>query len=405
MLLAGLGLVPLGAEVRAQSDPGDTTPPSDRIARLQTALDDGSVTLEFDSEHGYLPALLDELSIPASSQVLPFARSSFQIFQISPETPRAIYFSDDVYIGRVLGVPILELVAVDGRRGPVFYTLDETPEALPRFERDTGDCILCHDSSRTPGLQVPRLLMLSVLPDQDGTAIGRAALSTTDRSPFSERWGGWYVTGTHGDQYHLGNRTIGEEVRVDPVSNTIDIRDAIAHLDLASGANVTDLSDRFDTARYLTPHSDIVALMVLGHQTHVLNLIARANYEATTPERIEESAQSLLEAMLFVGETPLEGPVRGTSDFAEEFSNRGPRDRNGRSLRDLDLERRLFRYPLSFMVYSEAFNALTAPVKDRVRGRLFDVLEGRDTGGRFAHISSEDRTAIWEILADTKPDL
>jgi hypothetical protein len=379
--------------------------PSDRIARLQQAIDSGQVELEFDEELGYLPALLEELSIPVSSQVMPFARNSFQIFQISPSTPRALYFSDDVYIGKVLGVPVLEFTAVDPEIGPVFYTLDEEPDQPVRFVRDTMDCILCHDSSRTPGINVPRLLVLSVLPDSEGAALGRAALSTTDRSPFSERWGGWYVTGTHGNQHHLGNLIVSPNaVDLDPVNNTIDMRREVAGLDLEAGANVTDLGDRFDTSRHLTPHSDIVALMVLGHQTHVLNLIARANYEsASRPDGVSEAVESLLDAMLFVGETVLEGPIEGTSDFTSKFPRRGPTDSSGRSLRDLDLERRLFRYPLSFLIYSEAFDALNEPVKQRFRTRLFDVLEGRDASGRFTRLSTEDRAAILGILADTKP--
>ena len=402
---ASIAASPAATMAQESSVPGRDRAPSDRIARLQQAIDDGRVALNFDAEHGYLPALLEELSIPVSSQVMPFARSSFQIFQVSPKTPRAIYYTDDVYIGRVSGLPVLELAAVDPRIGPVFYTLEETPDAPVQFERNTRDCLACHDSSRTPGLQVPRLLVLSVLPDRDGTALGRAALTTTDRSPFEERWGGWYVTGTHGDQHHLGNLTVtADTLQFDGFDNTIDIRRELAGLDNAAGANVTDLGGRIDTSQYLRPDSDIVSLMVLGHQTHVLNLIARANHEsAIRPNGVDEAAESLVEAMLFVGEAALEGPVQGTSEFARDFSSRGPADRAGRSLRDLDLERRLFRYPLSFLIYSDAFDALTPPVKTRVRDRLFEVLEGIDASERFDHLSDADRADILQILADTKP--
>ena len=310
---ASVAVSPAAAMAQESAVPGRDGVPSDRIARLQQAIDDGRVALNFDAEHGYLPALLEEFSIPVSSQVMPFARSSFQIFQVSPKTPRAIYYTDDVYIGRVSGLPVLELAAVDPRIGPVFYTLEETPDAPVRFERNTRDCLVCHDSSRTPGLQVPRLLVLSVLPDGDGTALGRAALTTTDRSPFEERWGGWYVTGTHGDQRHLGNLTVtADTLQFDGFDNTIDIRRELAGVDNADGANVTDLSGRFDTGRYLRPDSDIVSLMVLGHQTHVLNLIARANHEsANRPNGVEEAAESLVEAMLFVGGSRSRGARTG----------------------------------------------------------------------------------------------
>ena len=110
----------------------------------------------------------------------------------------------------------------------------------------------------------------------------------------------------------------------------------------------------------------------------------------------------LLRAMLFVKAAPLAVPVKGTSAFASEFANAGPRDKNGRSLRDLDLERRVFKYPLSYLIYSESFDALPAIVKDRVYQRLREVLTGADTNPEFAHLSSADRTAILEILKDTK---
>jgi hypothetical protein len=394
---------------------------NDPIARLQQAIDDGLESLEFDDAHGYLPALLDRLEIPVSSQVLPFARSSFQIFQISPEAPRALYFNDDVYIGRVLGIPTLEFAAIDPEVGVVFYTLEEDEEQSPQFVLQDRDCIICHDSSRTPGIQIPRLLVLSVLPNADGSAIGRAALNTTDQSPFDERWGGWYVTGTHGDRFHLGNLTVNEDsVDKDLQTNAIDIRREIDRIGPSERANLLDLSDRFDTSRYLTPDSDIVALMVLGHQTHVLNLIMRANYEAgaairedeaagrpiseTTMTLVDDAAEGLVRSMLFVDAAPLTGPVVGTSSFASQFADPGPFDSRGRSLRELDLERRLFQYPLSFVIYSESFDALPDLVKDRVVERLSEVLEGQDSSEEFAHLEALDRRAILEILRDTKPE-
>jgi hypothetical protein len=66
----------------------------------------------------------------------------------------------------------------------------------------------------------------------------------------------------------------------------------------------------------------------------------------------------LLRSMLFSDEARLEAPMRGTSTFASEFAATGPRDSAGRSLKDLDLNHRLFRYPCSFLIYSDAFNAL-----------------------------------------------
>jgi len=99
---------------------------------------------------------------------------------------------------------------------------------------------------------------------------------------------------------------------------------------------------------------------------------------------------------------PLDGPVKGTSAFAEEFPKAGPRDAKGRSLRDLDLTDRLFKYPLSYLVYSEAFDALPAATKTYVYERLHAVLDGTDTAPEFAHLTPADRQALSEILSETK---
>ena len=228
----------------------------DAVARLQRKLDSGEVTLGFDADRGYLASLLKNLDIPVSSQLLVFSKSSAQMSGISPSRPRAIYFNDEVYVGWVQE-GALELAAVDPASGPFFYTLTQEGTAKPTFERHTSSCVGCHDSSEDPARLIPRLLKLSVVPDREGRAIQSAALATIDRSPFKERWGGWYVTGTHGRQVHMGNQTFRE-----PEGDFGSIPEFIANVDLTPGANVTDLAGRFDTKRYLTPHSDIVALMV-----------------------------------------------------------------------------------------------------------------------------------------------
>jgi hypothetical protein len=380
----------------------------DPVARLQQKIDNGEVVLQFDAKHGYLSSLLKDLNIPVSSQSLVFSKSSEQEAVISPQTPRALYFNDDVYVGWVQGGAI-ELAAVDPKSGSFFYTLTQENNPHPKFERHTTNCVGCHDSSEDPSRLIPRLLMLSVLPDRQGKAINAAAVVTTDRSPFRERWGGWYVTGTHGKQTHMGNQTFSA-----PAREITSIPDYIANLDLTPGANVTDLSSRFDTRPYLVPHSDIVALMVLAHQTHVHNLITFATYrlqaalesdaKAETASLVKELAEPVVRAMLFSGETALTDPIAGTSGFAAEFVKPGPRDSRGRSLRDLDLKTRLLRYPLSYVIYSDAFNQMPAALKDYVYRRLREVLNGEDKSAAFAHLSASDRENILAILKDTKPE-
>jgi hypothetical protein len=168
-------------------------------------------------------------------------------------------------------------------------------------------------------------------------------------------------------------------------------------LDTAAGANVTDLSTLFDVKPYVTPHSDIVALMVLEHQSHMQNLLTRSGFDArmalwynealnkafnekpdhrseSTSRRLKNAAESLLRYLLFVDEISLTAPVEGTSGFAAEFAARGPRDKQGRSLRDFDLQTRIFKYPCSYLIYGQQFRDLPAEVKEPFFRRLHEIL-------------------------------
>ena len=109
--------------------------------------------------------------------------------------------------------------------------------------------------------------------------------------------------------------------------------------------------------------------------------------------------------MLFVEEAPIPDPITSVSTFSKAFPESGLRDKRGRSLRDFDLQKRLFRYPLSYMIYSEVFDAMPAAVRNRIYQRLYDVLSGKDQTPKFARLSPNDRSAILEILQDTKPGL
>src|SRR5437870_27726 len=377
-------------------------------ADLAQQIQTGKIVLNYDETHGYLRSLLKQLNVPISSQTLVFSKSSFQLSQIGPEAPRAVYFNDDVYVGWVNHGQFIEIAEVDPETGPVFYKLTQEYDPYPLLQRETEECLVCHDTFQT-STPVPRLLMLSVLPNPEGNALKAAALITNDQSPLRERWGGWYVTGTHGMQRHLGNTLV--RARADDVD---DMKKFIARMDLSVGANVTDLRSKFDTKEYLSPHSDIVALMVLAHQTHVHNMITSGVYEirdAITQglsgekmaDAVKDAGERIVRAMLFVSEAQLTEPIRGTSSFAEEFMKRGPRDSKGRSLRDLDLQHRLLRYPLSYLIYSKSFDAMPGELKDYVNRRVREVLTGEDKSADFQHLSAEDWTAILEILRETKP--
>ncbi len=384
-----------------------TSTPTDPVAKLKARVERGEVELSYDARNGYLASLLRELDIDISSQLLVASKTSLQIDYISPTTPRAIYFNDSVYVGWVQGSPAIELSSVDPKLGAVFYTVENEPGKGAKFDHKMGVCLQCHNPS------LPSHVMTSVIPDPRGLPVFTAGLfSTSDQSPLPERWGGWYVTGTHGGQVHMGN-LIADVPPSPPGISRVKVK-----VDRSEGANMTKLAaEKVDTSPYLGSYSDIVALMVLGHQVNVSNQITNLGYETRkvlqergagdlspdASKRIEDAVESLVRAMLFTGEVTLTSPIDGTSGFSDHFASRGPWDDKGRSLRQLDLNRRLFRYPLSYLIYSESFQALPEVARGQVYLRLWEVLEGGDTGDTFAHLSGRDRTAILEILEETEP--
>jgi len=412
IMIVAVAILPVNAQYSFDEKPiqYNRTNATDRVARLAAKIDSGEVKLEADDQGDYLASILKELDIPVSSQALVFSKTSLQVHRISPETPRAIYFNDDVYVGWVQDGYMIEFAAMDDSLGGVFYSM-RLDGRSPNLLRDRGGCLACHASQRTS--RVPGFFIRSVFPRTDGRT--RETGTVTDhRSPLEGRWGGWYVTGTHGELRHLGN-----EFADDP--------DDPDWIDRESGANVTSLSDRLELKPYLSPHSDVVALMVMEHQMQMQNYITLANYETrkalasdqdsspdnqeatgvlskASEDRIAIAGDKLVEYLLFCGEPKFPAPVKGTSPFAEEFSNRGPLDSKGRGLRQFDLQSRLFRYPCSYLIYSSGFDALPQPMAHYVRDRVLKILRGEDTSGRFSHLSAGDRSAILEILEATKPD-
>jgi hypothetical protein len=411
----------LSAAARGETPPDYFTGPvDDAVARLQKRIDSGEVRLEPNNRNGYLESVLKLLGVPPSSQSLVFSKTSMQRNRINPANPRAIFFEDDTYVGFVPGADLLELAATDPNLGTIFYSLTQpssaaAADAKPKFVRQTHRCLACHGST-TP-TDVPGLLVRSVYPDAAGLPVlSLGTYLTTQESPWSERFGGWYVTGKHGAARHMGNVLVANE------------SEPHGAIDREAGANVTDLSKKIDVSKYPSPGSDLVALMVLEHQAETHNVLARANADAraalrdeatmnqalgrptgyrseTTTGRIKSAGEALVRQFLFADEPELVDPIEGTSGFAADFESKGPRDSMGRSLRQLDLKRRVFRFPLSYLIYSESFDALPGDMKDYVYRRLWDVLNGAEESGDFAHLKRSSRRAIVEILAQTKKGL
>jgi len=371
-----------------------TTPVTDPIAELDRKLASGEVRLQSDGRSGYLKSVLAALNVPVESQMLVFSKTSFQAPRISPQNPRAIYFNDTVSVGWVRDGDVLEFVGQDPAQGAVFYTLAQKGTEPPRFQRNDA-CVSCHASDATH--YVPGMFVGSVFPAPDGTTQYGPAYTTDHRTPFEIRWGGWFVTGTHRAERHMGNAIAADSTN-------------LAAMVTPETVHVTDLTGRFDMTGYPSRHSDLVALLVLEHQAKMLNLFTRIGWEARIGSKesgrsIENAAAELVDYLLFIDEAELPGPITGTSAFASRFTAQGPRDRQGRSLRDLSLKNRLLEYPCSYLIYSAPFNAMPEAAKAAVYARLWQVLSGEETGDRYDRLTAADRRAILEILRETKDDL
>jgi hypothetical protein len=247
---------------------------------------------------------------------------------------------------------------------------------------------------------VPGHLLRSFAVDDNGVVDMASGTGLVNhRTPIEERWGGWYVTGEKGGPPHRGN-LFGKSAF------------ARHEKEPAFPGTQPALSEYFDASPYLEKTSDVAALLLLEHQTHMHNFITRLNYESTIALQqyghlnyLRNIIDSFLKYMLFTEEAPFASPVKGSEAFDRTFTAQGPRDKKGRSLRELDLQTRLLKYPCSPLVYSEAFEHLPAKAKEVVYQKLFDVLTGKDDREQWAKLTPESRRAIREILADTKPEL
>ena len=382
-----------------------TTPTlNNSVVDANKKIQDGALRFEFDERSGFLRSALEALGIPVDSQLLVFSRASLQGKRISDQNPRALFFNDRVALGWVRGGDVLEVAAHDESAGVVFYTLEQRAElasGTPQFRR-AFECLGCHVTGNTLG--VPGLLMFSTT-RPDPTQFSGIPRHIDHSDPFTQRFGGWFVTGSTGSARHMGNE--------------------VAAVDARPNRELTSVEGLFDSGGYRALSSDIVAHLVLTHQAGMTNVLTRASWEARamdpalhplfTPDPgmdariasvMSSVASEVVDYLLFVDESKLTDRIRGASGFAERFSSSGPRDQKGRSLYELDLNRRLMKYPCSYLIYSPAFDALPALAKGPIYKRLWEVLSGEAREPRYqSALSLADRQAIVEILRDTKKDL
>jgi hypothetical protein len=398
---------------------------NDPVTQLAHALHSGEAKpLDQQDERAFLRDLLARLNVPVASQVLVFSKTSMQSKLIDPHHPRAIYFSDEIYVGWVPG-GLIEVIAHDPQAGPLFYIVERQPEhPWPRITA-SEDCLACHESTRTRN--VPGLLVRSLYIDPAGQPIHAAGSFLSDHaSPLKDRWGGWYVTGRHGDLRHMGNSLaswLPEEGK--------------AELDREAGANVVSLADRIDTSAYLHAGSDIVALMVLEHQVGMLNRITEAaqafqralkvtaalHEEPPEPRTVttlaelhgsarsvaSHYAESVVDYMLFRDEAPLpDGGIEGDPAFQQAFLRQRRTSSNGDSLKDFHLHTRLFKNRCSHLIYSQAFQSLHPALKDSIYRQLWSALEPGDEpidqADSHNHLAPSERARIRSILTETLAD-
>jgi hypothetical protein len=377
---------------------------SDPVSALGRKIETGAARLRHDKTSGYLMSVLEALKVPVESQSVVFSKTSLQAHYINPSNPRAIFYTDEIAVGFVRDAPLLEIATLDPQQGVVFFVIDQKPVDRPQILR-SDSCLSCHETRNTLG--IPGLLARSMGVGEGGqTKLQLGTYNSDHRSPFEERWGGWFITGTAGTARHMGNTTLQA--------------DATTSRPSAAPKPLVTLDGKFNLEGYPSPYSDVAAVMVLNHQVGMTNLLTRVAWESRIAlHEIERSAEEkdaadrLIEAnvheladyMLFTDEPALPGRFESTSGFQTVFAAAGPMDRRGRSLRQLDLGKRLMRYPCSYMIYSHAFENLPAVVKDALYARMWVILSGKEKAAKYARLSAADRAAIVGILLETKSGL
>ena len=395
------------------------TEPDNQVTRLLAqAQKEGFLSSGSDRE--ILLELLARLKVPLESQVLVFSKTSAQNSHIAPNTPRALYYSDDVYVGWVQGGEI-EVASLDKRLGMVFHLIkltsreDHRPPELVR-ERS---CLNCHAGSSNQDL--PGLMVRSVYPSDSGLPLFEAGtFHTRQSSPISERWGGWYVTGEVESKSHLGNA----------IATVVNNKFGGVELQHFANGRVDKLDSLFNASPYPNGgQSDVVALMVLEHQAGVHNVLVEANLttQATlyrhaemkkafgepvnsslseTNERIlDRMAEKVLHEMLYVDEIEVPGGIEGSATFQRAFKANARKSADGRSLKDFRLYGRLMKYRCSHLIYSEAFEDLPEAMRSRILDKLHSILTEPASWPDYAHLAESERGHLLTIIGETVPNL
>ena len=369
----------------------------DRFTKLKSDLESGHIPLDRSSEKAFVISLLKALDIPATSQMLVFSTTSLQLRFITPRNPRAIFFNDGLYLGYIPGAKI-EILSMDPELGAIFYMFDIPADSRPIAVERSEKCVNCHTREDT-GF-VPGIVIKSVIPGPTGGSLKTFRKEQTGHSiPFTERFGGWYVTGDRGIASEWGNvigRYAGEDI----------------------SKSVIKPGQLFDFAKYPVATSDILPQLVHEHQAGAANRILQASYRARTAfhvdkgnltpahyAELDEQARGVVKYLLFADEVPLPASgIEGDAAFKTDFLAKRHAVQ-GASLRDFDLRTRLFKNRCSYMIYSPEFQGVPAKMKQQIYIRLREALSIEKPMKEYAHLPAAEKQAIHTILKGTLTDL
>ena len=416
LLLVGLSGMAANEASAQQAEPFEEPPinysatqTNDRATAINALFQSRAAEIRSMPAKKRLQWLLDEMGVPVESQLFVFSKTSLQRDLINPETPRVLYFSDEAYVGWS-PTGAFEIAVFDDKLGATFYIFEPHATKEEPLLARSGDCLLCHARHE----HTPSLRTRSVFPDLNGEPLsGSGSSNIAPNTPLAERWGGWYVTGGRPPLEHRGNLT-GKKIDDFEGPMAIPTR------------NLASLDGVVDTRRYLLKTSDVIPLLMHDHQVHVHNVLSTAHQDArialhrwpamreilglpadAPPQGscvvvFDSQAEKILDALLCRDEAAWPaGGLQGDGVFAPAYAKTRKPDAKGRSLRDLDLRSRLFRYRCSPLIYSQSFASLPKELRDIVLLRLSAGLRAFPPSPSFGHLADDERVAIHEILTQT----
>ena len=361
--------------------------PSDPFSKFMKRIEKGAVSLNYESDHAYLNSLFKELGISPHSQLLVYSTTSLQLSRISPRNPRAIYFSDDIYLGYVPGGQI-EIIGIDPQLGaiPYIFNLPQAKDTThPQIYRSKR-CMNCHASKEMGG--APSLLVGSVIPGPGGGTLDAFRRNIFGHNiPYAKRFGGWHITGNNPFPQSWANQTgIMENGEIHKISNPP--------------------GKYFTWQNYPVQGSSIIPHLLLEHQIGFTNLCISATYQFREINNskdtfIDQQSDLLISYILFENEVSLpENRIDKKTKYALDFEGYEKENQTQDSLRRLNLDSRIFDLRCSYMLFSNSFSGLPHPLKMSIFQKLYHLLSCPQDKlpSRFSYLEQAERKKIKIIL-------